>query len=86
MFNPLKGLGDMNQLRKQAQTMQKALAQEEVEVEKDGVRVVMSGDQKIKELTIDDQPEVRVADVIEEALKKTQQIAAKALMEMQQNG
>ncbi|MBI4130296.1 YbaB/EbfC family nucleoid-associated protein [Candidatus Roizmanbacteria bacterium] len=82
MFNPLKGLGDLNQLRKQAQQMQQALAQEEVVVEKDGVRIVMSGDQKVKELTIDGQPEIRVAEVLEEALKKTQQIAARQLMSM----
>ena len=62
MFNPLKGLGDINELRKQAQQMQAALAQEEIVVEKDGVRIVMTGDQKIKELTIDGQPDIRVAD------------------------
>ena len=82
MFNPLKGLGDLNELRKQAQAMQQALAAEEVVVERDGVRIVMSGDQKIKELTVDDQPEVRIAKAIEEALKKTQSIAASKLMQM----
>ena len=82
MFNPLKGLGDLNELRKQAQQMQQALAAEEVVVERDGVRIVMSGDQKIKELTVDDQPEVRIAKAIEEALKKTQSIAASKLMQM----
>ncbi|KKR71442.1 MAG: hypothetical protein UU81_C0020G0002 [Microgenomates group bacterium GW2011_GWC1_41_8] len=85
MFNPLKGLGDINELRKQAQQMQAALAQEEIVVEKDGVRIVMTGDQKIKELTIDGQPDIRVADAIEEALKKSQQIAARALMSMRGN-
>jgi len=82
MFNPLKGLGDLNELRKQAQQMQQALAAEEVVVERDGVRIVMSGDQKVKELTVDDQPEVRIAKAIEEALKKTQSIAASKLMQM----
>lgn len=82
MFNPLKGLGDLNQLRKQAQAMQQALAAEEVVVEKDGVRIVMSGDQKIKELTIDGEPDVRIAQAVEEALKKTQSIAASKLMQM----
>ena len=75
-------MGDLNELRKQAQQMQTALAQEEIVVEKDGVRIVMTGDQKIKELVIDGQPDIRVADAIEEALKKSQQIAAKALMSM----
>ncbi|KKR49337.1 MAG: hypothetical protein UT85_C0023G0003 [Candidatus Levybacteria bacterium GW2011_GWA2_40_16] len=78
-------LGDINELRKQAQQMQAALAQEEIVVEKDGVRIVMTGDQKIKELTIDGQPDIRVADAIEEALKKSQQIAARALMSMRGN-
>lgn len=62
--------------------MQQALSQEEIIVEKDGVRIVMTGDQKIKDLTIDGEPAIHVADVIEEALKKSQQIAAKALMSM----
>lgn len=84
MFNPLKGLGDLNQLRKQAQAMQAALSQEEVVVERDGVRIVMTGDQKVKEITVDDMPEVRIAKAIEEALKKTQQIAAQKLMQMRQ--
>jgi len=82
MFNPLKGLGDLNSLRQQAQQMQQVLAQEEIVVEKDGVRIVMTGDQKIKELTIDGEPATHVADALEEALKKSQQIAAKALMSM----
>ena len=82
MFNPLKGLGDINQLRKQAQQMQAALSQEEIVVEKNNVRVVMTGDQKIKELVIDGEPAIHVADVLEEALKKSQQVAARALMSM----
>ena len=83
MFNPLKGLGDINTLRKQAQQVQRVLSEQKVEVEKDGVRVVMSGDQKIIELTVDGMKENRIADAVEEALKKTQQIAAQALMQIQ---
>jgi hypothetical protein len=82
MFNPLKGLGDLNQLRKQAQEMQKALSGEEVTVDRDGVHIVMSGDQKIRELIVDNEREDRIAKAVEEALKKTQQIAASKLMQM----
>ena len=82
MFNPLKGLGDINTLRKQASAVQKVLSEQEVIVEKNGVKVVMSGDQKIRELTIDGETEERVSKAVEEALKKTQQIAAQALMQM----
>lgn len=82
MFNPLKGLGDLNEMRKKAGAMQQALAQEEVVVEEDGVRIVMSGDQKIKELSIDGMSDDRVKKAFEEALKRTQQIAASKLMSM----
>jgi len=82
MFNPLKGLGDLNQLRKQAQEMQKPLSGEEVTVDRDGVHIVMSGDQKIRELIVDNEREDRIAKAVEEALKKTQQIAASKLMQM----
>ena len=82
MFNPLKGLGDLNQLRKQALQMQHVLAQEEIVVDKNGVHIVMTGDQKIKEFTVDGASEKRIGQAVEEALKKVQQIAAKAMMNM----
>ena len=62
--------------------MQKALAAEEVTVERNGVKVVMSGDQKIKELIIDGQEDWRVKEAVAEAIKKSQEIAAKKLTEI----
>lgn len=82
MFNPFKSLGDLKSMRDQAVKMQQILSQEEVVVEKNGVRVVMSGDQKIKELTIDGKDDWRVKEAIAEAIKKSQEIAAKKLTEM----
>lgn len=82
MFNPLKGLGDLNTMRKQAMAMQQALSQEEVVIEQSGVRIVMSGDQKVREVTIDGQVDNRVAQAIQEAIKKTQEIAARKLTQM----
>ncbi len=78
MFNPFKGLGDLGKLQK----MQKELQNEEVIVELNGVRVVMRGDQKIKEMVIDGVSENRIVEAINEAVKKTQQQAAYKLMEM----
>lgn len=69
-------------MRDQAMAMQRALASEEVVVEQNGVRVVMSGDQKIKELVIDGSPDRRVMDTIQEAIRKSQEIAAKKLTQM----
>lgn len=82
MFNPLKGLGDLNQLRKQALQMQQMLSAEEIVVEKNGVRIVMTGDQKIKEFTVDGNHDKRIVQAFEEAMKKVQQVAAKAMMSM----
>ncbi|MBI4991261.1 YbaB/EbfC family nucleoid-associated protein [Candidatus Gottesmanbacteria bacterium] len=82
MFNPFKSLGDLKNMRDQAMKMQQMLSSEEVVVEKNGVKVVMSGDQKIKELTIDGRDDWRVKEAIAEAIKKSQEIAAKKLTEM----
>lgn len=82
MFNPLKGLGDIKKMRDQAMAMQRALSLEEVVVEQNGIRVVMSGDQKIKELVIDGAQDNRVMNAIQEAIRRSQEIAARKLTEM----
>lgn len=86
MFNPLKGLGDLRKMQQQAQQMQHLLQQEEVAVEKDGVRVVIRGDQRVKEVVIDGVLENRVTDALNDAVKKTQELAARKLIEINQNG
>jgi len=78
MFNPFKGLGDLGKLQK----IQKELQNEEVIVELNGVRVVMRGDQRIKEIVIDGVSENRIVEAINDAVKKTQQQASYKLMEI----
>ncbi len=78
MFNPLKGLGDIYKLQK----MQRELQNQEITVEQNGVRIVMRGDQKIIKIEIDGVEENRIAEAINEAVKKSQEEAAKKLMEM----
>lgn len=82
MFNPFKGLSDLKSMRDQAMKMQQLLAAETVVVEKNGVKVVMSGDQKLKELTIDGKDDWIVKEALMEAIKKSQEIAAKKLTEV----
>ncbi len=82
MINPLQKLGDLNKLRQQAMAMQQALAGEEVVVDRDRVKVVMSGDQKIKELSIQGISNQILNDVLNEAIRKSQELAAKKLQEM----
>jgi len=82
MFNPLQGLGDLQKLQQQAQKMQTALQQETVEVEKNGVKVVLRGDQVIMSIEVDGIIENRIAEAVNEAVKKTQEMAARKLIEI----
>jgi len=81
-FNPLKGLGDLKKLREQAQQIQKQLAQEEVVVEEGDVRVVITGDQKIKEFSVQGISSDQAVSVLNKAIKKSQELAAKKLQMM----
>ncbi len=69
-------------LRNKAMAMQKALAQEFVTIEKNGVKVVMSGDQKVQKIEIDGTENRNVAEAVNEAIKESQKIAAKKIQEM----
>lgn len=82
MINPFKAMGDLKSMRDQAQKMQQMLAAEIVIVNKNGVYVEMSADQKIKKLTIDGVDDWKVREAVAEAIKKSQEIAAKKLTEM----
>ena len=85
MINPLKGFGDLHKMQKQAQAMQAALQQEEVIVERDGIRVVLRGDQQVKEVEVDGVLDNRIVAAIDEAVRKTQELAARKLIELSQN-
>ena len=82
----LGGLGDLQKLQQQAQKMQAALQQETVVIESSGVKITMRGDQQILEVEIDGIVENRIAEAVNEAVKKTQELAAKKLIEISQQG
>jgi hypothetical protein len=88
MLNPFGALGDLQKLQQQAQKMQAALQQEEVVVEKNGVKVIIRGDQIIESIEVDGIVENRITETVNEAVKKTQELAAKKLIEIssQQQG
>ena len=84
MFNKLKQFRD---LRSQAKTLQSALAQESITVEKNGIKIVMNGNMEVTELKINDglakeSLEGILADVINDAIKKTQRLMAQKMQEM----
>jgi len=82
MFDKIKQLADLKKMRDQAMVIQKQLAQEEIEINEDNIRIVISGDQKLKTLEIDGLTNDRVLELINKAVKKSQEMAAKKLAEM----
>lgn len=73
-------LGDMNKLRQQAMQMQKNLSAQQITVEENGVKVVITGDQKIVELSIQGISNEVLNEVLNKAIRKSQELAAKELM------
>lgn len=86
MANPLKALGDINKLRKQAKQMQQDLAAEEIKIERNDIVVVISGDQKIKHFSVQGITSDDAVEVLNEAIKKSQELAAKKLQSMMGSG
>ncbi len=86
MANPFKALGDLNNLRKQAKQMQQDLAAEEIRIERNDIVVVISGDQKIKHFSVQGITSDDAVDVLNEAVKKSQELAAKKLQSMMGGG
>jgi len=88
MFNKLK---QFNDLRKQANTIKNAMAEEIVESENSAVKIVMDGNQDIKSLEIKDEYmspdkkkdlEKKITDAIADAIKKVQRKMAAKMQSM----
>jgi len=82
MINPFKQIGDLKRMRDEAMAIQRQLQQEEVEVQTRGVRVVATGDQKIKVLQSNGRSDEDIREAVNEAIKKAQEVAAKKLQQM----
>jgi len=82
MMNPFQQLGDLKKMRDQAMAIQRELQGEEVAVEKNGVQVIITGDQKIKELSSNGRSDNDIKEAVNEAVKKSQEVAARKLSQM----
>lgn len=82
MFNPLKQLGDLNQMRQQAIKIQQELAAESISFDQGNVHIEITGDQKVKILTVNGQTDQNLINAINEAIKKSQELAAGKLQQM----
>lgn len=61
--------------------LQNDIAKQRFTVEENGVKVVVSGDMKVKELEIDTDNMDRVVDVINKAMKEAQETVGKRMQE-----
>lgn len=86
MFDGLKQLGDLNQMRQQAQQIQQQLAAERVEVSKQTakglLKIVLTGDQKVLEVSWDTVRDYELEAALGEALYKSQMVAASKLQQL----
>lgn len=69
-------------MRDQAMQIQRQLQAEEITVEKKGILVVITGDQKLKEIRTNGKSDKDIVEAVNEAVKKSQEVAAKKLQSM----
>ncbi|NCN51084.1 MAG: hypothetical protein GW762_05530 [Candidatus Pacebacteria bacterium] len=82
MANPFKALGDINNLRKQAKQMQDELSAETIRVEEGDIVVEITGAQEIKTFSVQGISSDEAVNVLNKAIKKSQELAAKKLQSM----
>lgn len=82
MFNPFQQLGEMKKMRDQAMQIQRQLEAEEISIEKNGVNIVITGNQKIQSLESNGRSDNDIKEAVNEAIKKSQEVAAKKLSQM----
>jgi DNA-binding protein YbaB len=83
MNNPFGQLGELKKMRDQAMQIQRLLAAEKVEVDKNGVQITITGDQKIQEIKTNGRSDNDIKEAVNEAVKKSQEVAAKKLASQQ---
>ncbi len=82
MNNPFGQLGELKKMRDQAMQIQRQLQAEEITIEKKGILVVITGDQKLKEIRTNGKSDKDIVEAVNEAIKKSQEVAAKKLQSM----
>ena len=81
-MNPFKQAGEIKKLRDQANSIQRELAQIEVESEKGRVKVVMSGDMKVKSVEINGEEMKDAREAFNEAVDRAQKKSAQKMQQM----
>jgi len=82
MFNPFQKVGELKKMRDQAMAIQRELQAEKITVEKNGVTIEITGDQKIQSLSSNGRSDEDIKEAVNEAIKKSQEVAAHKLSQM----
>ena len=82
-MNPFQKFAELKKMRDEAMRIQRELQAQELEVEKNGVKIVINGAQELRSLETNNRSDSDIKDAVNEAIKKAQQTAAKKLSEMQ---
>ena len=73
---------DKAKMLAQAYKLKKAVEAETVEIEENGIKVMVSGDQRVKFLSINGMENKVLVEAINKAMKKSQETAAKRMKDM----
>lgn len=73
---------DKAKMIQKALRLKKVIEAEETFHEDKGVKVIVRGDQRIKGIWVEGEEQKKLAEVINEALKKSQKVVAKKMQEM----
>ncbi|MEI8068093.1 MAG: hypothetical protein WCG91_04085 [Candidatus Shapirobacteria bacterium] len=73
---------DKAKMMAQAFKLKKAVEAEIIEIDEDGIKVAVSGDQKVKFLSVNGSENKLLVDTINKALKKSQEAAARKMKDM----
>lgn len=82
-MNPFQQLGELKKMRDQAMQIQRELSLVELTVEKNGVVINIDGAQNVKSIQTNGRSDDDIKEAMNEAIKKSQQEAAKKLAQMQ---
>jgi DNA-binding protein YbaB len=82
MFDKLRQGAEAIKALNKLRHIRNELSKLRITVEENGIRVVVSGDMKIKELNTNGQSDDKIKDVLNKAFEKTQKEVAKTMQEM----
>lgn len=82
MFDKFKQIGELKKMRDEALRIQRELAAEKIEMEEGDIKIVVSGDQKVQSLEIRGEAQPSLIEVLNKALKRSQEVAAKKVQQM----